>query len=78
MPSIFISGVAQGIGKAVALRFLEEGWTVGAYDIAPVTHNAANTGTLITGHLDVAKAGDWDAALKEFTEYTGGKLGCAG
>lgn len=73
MPSIFISGAAQGIGKAVALKFLEEGWTVGAYDITPVTYEAC-TGTLITGHLDVTEAGDWEQALEDFTAHTGGTL----
>lgn len=59
MPSIFISGAAQDIGKSVALRFLREGWTVGAYDIAPGVYEATpNSGALITGHLDVAKAED--------------------
>ena len=32
-PSIFISGGAQGIGRAVAEKFLAAGWTVGVYDI---------------------------------------------
>lgn len=73
MPSIFISGAAQGIGKAVALRFLDEGWIVGAYDIAPITFETDNP-RLITGHLDVAKAEDWDAALQNFTSHTGGTL----
>ncbi len=75
MPSIFISGAARGIGKAVALRFLGEGWIVGAYDIAPVTYDATGTpGTLITGHLDVTSVSDWDAALEDFTSHTGGTL----
>ena len=30
--SIFISGGAAGIGREVALRFHNAGWTVGAYD----------------------------------------------
>lgn len=75
MPSIFISGAAQGIGKAVAQKFLQEGWTVGAYDIAPVAYDATGTpGTLITGHLNVTSATDWDVALEEFTSHTGGTL----
>lgn len=31
--SIFVSGGATGIGKAVATKFLDAGWVVGAYDI---------------------------------------------
>lgn len=32
-PSIFITGAAQGIGRAIALRFASEGWFVGLSDI---------------------------------------------
>lgn len=69
MPSIFITGAAQGLGRAVAEKFLAEGWTVGAYDIAPVNYRAEN---LITGHLDVTDVKNWDTALAEFAGHTGG------
>lgn len=71
MPSIFISGAAHGIGRAVAGKFLAAGWTVGAYDIAPVDYRAER---LVTGHLDVTEADSWDTALAEFTAHTGGRL----
>lgn len=71
MPAIFISGAAAGIGKAVAERFLEEGWTVGAYDIADIDYQHPH---LITGHLDVTSAKSWDKALADFTAHTGGTI----
>ncbi len=74
MSSIFISGAAHGIGRAVAERFLAEGWTVGAYDIAPVAWAGHNDDRLFTGHLDVTDAASWEAALAEFTAHTGGRL----
>lgn len=71
MHSIFISGGASGIGKAVAQRFLDEGWLVGAYDIAPATYDHKN---LVTGTLDVRDADSWEKALAEFAERSGGKI----
>lgn len=71
MNSIFISGAANGIGKAIALRFLESGWLVGAYDIAPVEYDHPN---LVSGYLDVTDAKSWDAALADFGTHTGGLI----
>lgn len=31
--SIFITGVASGIGRATAIAFAEKGWFVGCYDL---------------------------------------------
>ncbi len=67
MPNIFITGAATGIGRAVAERFLAEGWTVGAYDIRPVDLPGADTGL-----LDVRSASSWDTALAEFAQVAGG------
>lgn len=72
MPNtIFISGAAQGIGAATAQRFLQAGWKVGAYDIAPVDYGHPN---LRAGYLDVTDADSWDAALAQFADFTGGTL----
>ncbi|GAB3691064.1 SDR family oxidoreductase [Corynebacterium nasicanis] len=67
MPSIFITGAATGIGRAVAERFLAAGWTVGAYDINPVTWS----GAVHTGLLDVRSADSWAAALADFHAVAG-------
>ncbi|MEJ6014045.1 SDR family oxidoreductase [Corynebacterium sp. H127] len=71
MKSIFISGAAQGIGRAVAEKFLAEGWTVGAYDIAPVEYQHER---LISGHLDVTSAASWDEAHADFAGQVGGTI----
>lgn len=69
MRNIFITGAATGIGRAVAERFLAEGWTVGAYDIAPVTWGTSDR--LHTGLLDVRSSDSWDTALSEFAAVAG-------
>ena len=76
MASIFISGGAAGIGLATAERFGREGWTVGVYDVdaAALAEVQAAHPTWITGELDVRDAAQWDRALAEFTEHTGGTL----
>lgn len=71
MPSIFISGGAAGIGRAVAERFLDAGWTVGAYDLVDVPYAHPN---LVTGFLDVTDPESWEQALGAFTQHTGGHI----
>ena len=53
MSTIFISGAARGIGRAIAELFLDRGWIVGAYDINSVDYTHPN---LVTGVLDVTDA----------------------
>ena len=74
--SIFISGGASGIGKEVALRFHQEGWIVGAYDIdaAALDELARDYPDIITGKLDVTNYEQWEDALADFTSHTGGQL----
>ncbi|MDK8845876.1 SDR family oxidoreductase [Corynebacterium sp. MSK297] len=74
--SIFVSGGATGIGKAVAKKFLDAGWVVGAYDIDNdrLQQFQAESPQLITGHLDVTDAEQWDEALAHFTAHTDGTL----
>lgn len=76
MPSIFISGGASGIGRATALRFLSEGWTVGVYDVnAAALEELKNEHPgIVTGALDVTDYDQWEAALADFTRHTGGGL----
>ncbi|MCH6196453.1 SDR family oxidoreductase [Corynebacterium mastitidis] len=74
--SIFISGGAVGIGRQVALRFRREGWIVGVYDrdekaLAALREEHPE---IVTGRLDVTDAGQWEAALADFTSRTGGRL----
>lgn len=79
MNSIFISGAAAGIGKATALKFLQQGWRVGAYDIdasalSQLAVQANAEQRLITGILDVTSASSWQQALTDFTQHTEGQL----
>jgi NADP-dependent 3-hydroxy acid dehydrogenase YdfG len=77
-PAIFITGAAAGIGRAVALRFAQEGWFVGLYDLdAQATAEllqqcGADHG--IAGRLDVVQASDWQVALEAFTRASGQRL----
>lgn len=67
MSTIFISGAARGIGRAIAEVFLDRGWIVGAYDIDTVDYTHPN---LITGVLDVTDAQSWQTALAEFAAHS--------
>ncbi|WKS31545.1 SDR family oxidoreductase [Corynebacterium propinquum] len=74
--SIFVSGGATGIGKAVATKFLDAGWVVGAYDIDDerLQQFQSEYPQLIIGHLDVTDAAQWEDALADFTAHTDGTL----
>ncbi|RTE85853.1 MULTISPECIES: SDR family oxidoreductase [Gammaproteobacteria] len=77
--SIFISGAAAGIGRATALKFLQNGWLVGAYDLDEegldkLLVDTNRPDNLITGKLDVTQNSSWQQALEHFTKYTGGAL----
>lgn len=74
--SIFVSGGATGIGKAVATKFLDAGWVVGAYDIDDerLQQFQSEYPQLIIGHLDVTNAEQWEDALADFTAHTDGTL----
>lgn len=76
MPSIFISGAAAGIGRATALHFARQGWTVGAYDVDAdgLTSLAGEHAGIMVGPLDVRRAESWDDALQTFTGHTDGQL----
>lgn len=69
--SVFISGAAQGIGRASAELLAERGWTVGAYDIAD-DFSWATSPNIHTGHLDVTDPQSWEDALADFAEKAGG------
>lgn len=77
--SIFITGGASGIGRAIAQHFAAEGWLVGIAD-----RNAAGlaetqamlpAGQCYTYQLDVTDRAAWDEALQEFSKHSsGGKI----
>lgn len=76
-PTLFVTGAAAGIGRAVAERFLQAGWFVGLYDV-----DEAGLQTLqqrwgpacVAARLDVTSVDDWRAALASFEHVTGGRL----
>ena len=76
--TIFITGGASGIGRAVAQRFGREGWFVGIADINE--DGMAGTAALIPAgfssqhKLDVRDRAAWDAALAACAEAAGGRI----
>jgi NAD(P)-dependent dehydrogenase (short-subunit alcohol dehydrogenase family) len=76
--AIFITGGASGIGRAVAIRFAEQGWFVGLGDINE--KGMAETLSMLPGgegfscKLDVRDRKAWDTALAAFTKKSGGRL----
>lgn len=76
--SIFITGAASGIGRAVAQRFAREGWFVGIADIneAGMAESAAllPAGRSSLHRLDVRDRAAWDAALADFATAAGGRI----
>lgn len=76
--TIFITGGASGIGRAVAQRFGRAGWFVGIADINE--DGMAGTAALIPAgfssqhKLDVRDRAAWDAALAACAEASGGRI----
>lgn len=76
--SIFITGAAAGIGRALAERFAEAGWFVGLYDIDDKAfedlRQRLGTHRCLAGKLDVSNADDWDRQLASFCQAGGKRL----
>lgn len=76
--TIFITGGASGIGRAVAERFGRSGWFVGIADINE--EGMAGTAALIPAgfssqhKLDVRSRAAWDVALADCAAASGGKI----
>jgi NADP-dependent 3-hydroxy acid dehydrogenase YdfG len=83
MPSnkaVFITGAAAGIGRATALTFARDGYTVGGYDIDEVGLKSLADeierlgATAIVGHLDVTDADEMTRRVGEFAHAAGDRL----
>ncbi|HIV73165.1 MAG TPA: SDR family oxidoreductase [Candidatus Aquabacterium excrementipullorum] len=76
--SIFITGAAAGIGRAVAQRFAAAGWFVGLADVdgAAVQALARELGPARchAARLDVSHAEGWAAPLQAFWQAAGQRL----
>jgi len=75
--AVFITGAAAGIGRATALTFAKNGYTVGGYDIDEVGLKTLADeidqlgGTAIVGHLDVTDSDEMAQRVGEFATAAG-------
>lgn len=76
--SIFITGGASGIGRAVAQYFGEKDWFVGLADINDAgmeeTASGLPQGQFSIHRLDVTDRAQWKAAVEAFGVRTGGRM----
>jgi NADP-dependent 3-hydroxy acid dehydrogenase YdfG len=78
--TVFITGAAAGIGRATALTFARNGYTVGGYDIDEVGLKTLADevedlgGTAVVGHLDVTDPTEMAQRVAEFADAAGGRL----
>jgi NADP-dependent 3-hydroxy acid dehydrogenase YdfG len=78
--AVFITGAAAGIGRATALTFAGNGYTVGGYDIDEVGLKSlageieALGATAVTGHLDVTDPDEMARRVSEFADAAGHRL----
>ncbi|MFN3470422.1 MAG: SDR family NAD(P)-dependent oxidoreductase, partial [Novosphingobium sp.] len=76
--TIFITGGASGIGRAVAQRFAKGGWFVGLADVNEA--GMAGTAALLPSgqsschRLDVRDRAAWDRALADCARAAGGRI----
>ena len=76
--AIFITGGASGIGQAVAKLFAARGWRVGLADVNAAGLEATRAmlppGMASVHVMDVRDREAWAAALRDFTQTSGGRL----
>ena len=76
--TIFITGGASGIGRAVAVKFASQGWFVGLADVneSGMRETAAilPAGMSSLHKLDVRDRDAWDAALADCAAASGGTI----
>ncbi len=77
-PTIFITGAASGIGRAVAARFAARDWILGLVDrdaeALEAVHDRLSTGDAHAYPIDVQDAEAVQAALQQFGTVTEGRL----
>lgn len=76
--SIFITGGASGIGRAIALHFGKRDWFVGLGDLDEhnmwVTRDLIGHGFVYQHTFDVRDRAAWDKALDSFATAAGGRI----
>lgn len=76
--AIFITGGGSGIGRAIARHFARRGWFVGIADLseAGMAETAARLppGLWSTHRLDVRDPAQWEQALADLAQASGGKI----
>lgn len=76
--SVFITGAAAGIGKAIAEKFASEGWFVGIFDVdgagVSALQEQLGKGNATAAVLDVTDARAWAEAMENFFTAAGGRL----
>ncbi len=76
--AIFITGAASGMGRETAKLFAAKGWLVGASDVndtgLKTLEQELGRDNCFTRKLDVTDKKDFDLALSEFAQRTGGRL----
>jgi len=76
--SIFITGAASGMGRETARLFSAKGWFVGCYDVnepgLKTLEQELGSDNCIVRRLDVTDKAEFDSAVSNFGEETGGKM----
>jgi NADP-dependent 3-hydroxy acid dehydrogenase YdfG len=80
--AVFITGAAAGIGRATALTFARNGYTVGGYDIDEVGLKSlageiealGRPASVVIGHLDVTDPDEMAKRVGEFANAAGDRL----
>ncbi len=76
--SIFITGAASGMGRETARLFHSKGWFTGICDVnvegLRALEQELGSDNCFLRRLDVTDKADFDTAVREFGEETGGKM----
>jgi NADP-dependent 3-hydroxy acid dehydrogenase YdfG len=78
--AVFITGAAAGIGRATALTFARNGFTVGGYDIDDIGLKTLADeidqlgGKAVVGRLDVTDSNEMAQRVSEFAKTAGDRL----
>lgn len=76
--SVFITGAANGIGKAAAYQFIQNGWFVGLYDLdeegLETLSNELGKENCCYKKTDITSEEDLKASVDQFLSFTNGRM----